>query len=176
PFPLRCCPCFPAQSHLHSPSRAPPLRLNYFPYISGLLGDLTLHSRTTQVLMCAAALTGLLAAQTVMEGTVHDATGNLISGVAITLQHRGQRVAQNTTTDSEGKFHFAAVEAGAYELKAEAAGYYPSTYNFTLRPRQPLALAVELPTKATVSEKVEVQPKCETIAPRKPGNTDPFTP
>src|SRR5207245_4544040 len=176
PLSRRALPAFEPQSHRDSPCRAQLLRLNCFPCISGLLGVLIVHSRTTQVLMCAAALTGLLAAQTVMEGTVHDATGNLISGVAITLQHRGQRVAQNTTTDSEGKFHFAAVEAGAYELKAEAAGYYPSTYNFTLRPRQPLALAVELPTKATVSEKVEVQPKCETIAPRKPGNTDPFTP
>ena len=134
-----------------------------------------MHSRTTQVLMCAAALTGLLAAQTVMEGTVHDATGNLISGVAITLQHRGQRVAQNTTTDSEGKFHFAAVEAGAYELKAEAAGFYPSTYNFILRPRQPLALTVELQRKATVSEKVEVHAKYETIDPEKTGSSYTFT-
>ena len=125
--------------------------------------------------MCAAALTGLLAAQTVMEGTVHDATGNLISGAAITLQHRGQRVAQYTTTDSEGKFHFAAVEAGAYELKAEASGFYPSTYNFTLRPRQPLALTVELQRKATVSEKVEVHAKYETIDPEKTGSSYTFT-
>ena len=125
--------------------------------------------------MCAAALTGLLAAQTVMEGTVHDATGNIISGVAITLQHRGQRVAQNTTTDSEGKFHFAAVEAGAYELKAEAPGFYPSTYNFTLRPRQPLSLTVELQRKATVSERVEVHAKYETIDPEKTGSSYTFT-
>src|SRR5207245_4264750 len=111
--------------------------------------------------ICAAALTRLLAAQTVMEGTVHDATGNIIAGVDFTLQSRGQRLAQNTTSDSEGKFRFAAVEAGAYELKAEAPGFYPFTYNFTLRPRQPLALAVELQRKATVSEKVEVHAKYE---------------
>jgi len=115
------------------------------------------------------------AAQTAVEGVVRDASGNAVPGASITLHRFEGPVLRSTISDANGKFHFAAVEAGAYKLKTEAPGFYPTSYEFVLRPRQPFARTLELQKRETIRENVEVKAGYLTIDPEKTGSSYTFT-
>ena len=114
-------------------------------------------------------------AQTPLEGMVHDAAGKGLAGAQVTLQRAEGTTAENTTSDGTGWFHFPAVEAGAYTVKAEAPGFYPIQYDFVLRSRQPISLNIELPQKQAVQQSVEVKAGYRTIDPEKTGSSYTFT-
>src|SRR6266853_367764 len=114
-------------------------------------------------------------AQTPLEGMVHDAAGKGLAGAHVTLQRAEGTTAENTTSDGTGWFHFPAVEAGAYTVKAEAPGFYPIQYDFVLRSRQPISLNIELPQKQAVQQSVEVKAGYRTIDPEKTGSSYTFT-
>jgi TonB dependent receptor/Carboxypeptidase regulatory-like domain len=116
-----------------------------------------------------------LSAQTAVDGTLRDRAGNAILNGTLVLQRPQGAIAEQTTADAAGKFHFAAVEAGAYTLKAEAPGFFPAIYNFVLRPRRPLSLALELEPKQSVQQKVEVHAGYLTVDPEKTGSSYTFT-
>src|SRR5207253_8311548 len=78
----------------------------------------------------------LATAQTVMEGAVQDLSGNPIHDAKVVLQHTNGVPAQISNTNSNGRFQFAAVDAGAYQIKTDASGFYPALYELTVRPRQ----------------------------------------
>jgi len=61
------------------------------------------------------------------------------------------------------------VEGGACTLQVQAADYFKATYEFVLRPRQPISLNVDLQKKETVKQSVEVQARYLTIDPEKTG-------
>src|ERR1043166_4715556 len=67
-------------------------------------------------------------AQTAVEGTVADSSGKPVAGATASLHRPGGAAVQQTTSDANGKFRFAGVEAGDYVLKVEAANYYASHY------------------------------------------------
>ncbi len=84
--------------------------------------------------LCVSALTGLMLAalptaakaQTTsasVSGTVQDAQGGALPGVAITLTSRTQGNTATTTTDAEGRFLFAIVRPDSYTLAAELQGF-----------------------------------------------------
>ena len=102
-------------------------------------------------------------AQTAVDGTVRGIAGNAVAGGAVVLQRAEGTIAQQTTTDANGKFRFAAVEAGAYMLKTEASGFYPSSYDFILRARQPVTLDVEMQPKEATKQTVEVKSEYLTV-------------
>jgi hypothetical protein len=90
--------------------------------------------------------------------------------------HRAEgSIAQQTASDTSGKFHFAAVESGAYTLKTDAPGFYPNSYDFVLRARQPLSLTVELQPKQAVQQTVQVKAGYMTVDPEKTGSSYTFT-
>src|SRR3989442_1959359 len=115
------------------------------------------------------------AAQTAVEGFVRDVSGNAVPGASITLRRSEGPVLRSTITDASGKFHFAAVDAGTYKLKTEAPGFYPSSYEFVLRSRQPVALTLELQKRETIRENVEVRAGYLTVDPEKTGSSYTFT-
>jgi hypothetical protein len=115
------------------------------------------------------------AAQTAVEGFVRDSYGHAVSGASITLQHPEGSSLRNTITDANGKFHFSAVEAGAYRLNANAPDLYPTSYEFVLRSRQPFALTLELQKRETIRENIEVTAGYQTIDPDKTGSSYTFT-
>jgi hypothetical protein len=121
-------------------------------------------------ILCSAA-----AAQTTVDGMLHDAAGKGVAGASVVLQRAEGSVAQQTTSDAAGKFHFAAVEAGAYALKAEASGFYLASYDFVLRARQPLSLTAELQRRASVQQTVEVRVGYMNVDPEKTGSSYTFT-
>lgn len=80
------------------------------------------------------ALVGLLAlasasslgAQTTtgsVSGTVQDAQGGVLPGVAVTLTSRSQGTAQTTVTDGEGRFVFPVVRPDTYSLQLALEGF-----------------------------------------------------
>jgi len=121
------------------------------------------------------ASTALANAQTVMEGTVHDVSGNPIHAAKVVLQHTSGVPAQISSTDHDGIFHFAAVEAGAYEIKTDAPGFYPAAYKLTVRPRQPVSLTIELQPAEAVRQRVEVKELYRIVDPEKTGCSQTFT-
>jgi hypothetical protein len=80
-----------------------------------------------------------------------------------------------TKSDAAGRFQFPAVEAGSQALNAEATDYYPSRYEFVLRPRQPLSITIELNRRHPVQQTVEVQSTYLTVDPGKTGSSYTFT-
>ncbi len=120
-------------------------------------------------------ISGTAYGQTAIEGAVHDAAGRLVAKASVSLQHKDGGTALTTVSDSDGRFRFSGVEGGAYTLGVEAAGYFKATYEFVLRPRQPISLNVDLQEKQTVRESVEVQSNYLTVDPEKTGSSYTFT-
>jgi TonB dependent receptor/Carboxypeptidase regulatory-like domain len=114
-------------------------------------------------------------AQTAVEGMLRSADRQAVAGASVTLQLAEGSVAQQTTSDASGKFHFAAVEAGAYTMTADAQGFYVATYNFVARARQPQSLTLELRRKQSFQQTVEVKAEYLTIDPEKTGSSYTFT-
>ena len=127
------------------------------------------------LLLLTPILSSTVTAQTALDGMLRDTAGNAVAGASVALQRAEGSVTQKTTSDAVGKFHFAAVEAGAYTLKADAQGFYLASYNFVLRARQPLSLTVELQRKESVQQSVEVKAGYMTIDPEKTGSSYTFT-
>ena len=128
-----------------------------------------------RALLTLLLLPGLALAQAVLEGTVRDKSGKALNHIKVFLQRQDGAVAQNSSTDADGRFQFLAVEAGAYEIRATAPGYYDFSYHVTVRPRQPLSLAVDLEPQPTRRETVEVTARYQTVDPEKTGSSQTFT-
>jgi len=120
-------------------------------------------------------ISGTAYGQTAIEGTVHDSSGRVVAKASVSLQHQDGGTALTTVSDSDGRFRFSGVEGGAYRLGVEAAGYFEATYEFVLRPRQPISLNVDLQEKQTVRQSVEVQSNYLTVDPEKTGSSYTFT-
>jgi len=116
----------------------------------------------------------IAAAQTAIEGTLHDNIGKPVSGAILTLKPAEGNIAHETS-DSAGEFHFGAVDSGTYTLQAEAPGFYLATYNFVLRPRQPISLTIELQPKRSAQQTVEVHVHSLIVDPEKTGSSYTFT-
>jgi hypothetical protein len=134
-----------------------------------------LRSRAIQILFCLCAVATFAAAQTVVEGNVRDASGNPVSGAKITLHHEPGNSVQATYSAANGTFRFSVTEAGTYTVTAGMPGFFSSIHTLVLRPRQPLALTIELQRQQRVSEQVEVHATYHTIDPEKTGSSYTFT-
>jgi hypothetical protein len=132
-------------------------------------------SYSLRVVCLILLVSGVAYAQTAIEGTVRNAAGQPVPNASVSLQHQDGVTALTTASDSDGKFRFSGVEGRAYTLVAEAANYFKATYEFVLRPRQPISLNIELQTKETLRQKVEVQSNYLTIDPEKTGSSYTFT-
>jgi hypothetical protein len=56
-------------------------------------------------------------------GTVADASGGALPGVALTLRNVGTSLTRAATSGADGRFVFAGITAGEYELRAELSGF-----------------------------------------------------
>src|SRR5712664_1460238 len=128
-----------------------------------------------RVLCLILLVSGVAYAQTAIEGTLRNAAGQPVPNASVSLQHQDSGTVLTTVSDSDGKFRFSGLEAGACTLQAEAANYFKATYEFLLRPRQPISLNIELQPKETLRQKVEVQSNYVTVDPEKTGSSYTFT-
>jgi hypothetical protein len=125
--------------------------------------------------LVTAVLSVAASAQTAVDDQLHDSGGKAVAGANVVLQRAEGSVAQQVTGDAEGKFRFAAVEAGAYTLKADAPGFYQASYDFVARARQPLSLTMDLQRQEAVQQSVEVKAEYLTVDPEKTGSSYTFT-
>lgn len=63
-----------------------------------------------------------------IRGTVTDATHAVVPGVSLTATHLQTGLARTTTTDEKGEYRFALLPPGAYDVKAEKAGFNTITH------------------------------------------------
>ena len=117
----------------------------------------------------------LACAQTVIEGTVHNAAGAPVAAAQISLLHENGVISRRTTSSAQGTFEFSAVDGGGYELRIEAVGFYPSVYNLTARPRQPYFIDVEMQPQQSRQEQVNVRTLLSEVDPQKTGSSQTFT-
>lgn len=87
--------------------------------------------------LCVVVAATSAAAQTAatLTGTVGDASGAALPGVQLTLRNVATGLARASTSGGEGRFVFAAIPAGEYDLRAELSGFRPLV-------RQKLAVTV----------------------------------
>ena len=82
------------------------------------------------VLMLALGLAAPAAAQGesgVITGTVADAQGGVLPGVAVTVRNVDTGFTQTAVTEGNGQYRFGALPLGRYELKAELVGFTTAT-------------------------------------------------
>src|SRR5215470_3430626 len=120
-------------------------------------------------------LSAAAAAQSSVEGLIRDSGGSPLANVQVDLQRPDSTAHEKATTDAGGRFYFPGLPAGAYSLTAQPVGYYPATYDFVLRARQPLSLTLDAQQKTSVSQTVEVKAGYLTIDPEKTGSSYTFT-
>ena len=116
-----------------------------------------------------------LSAQTVVDGTVHDASDRPVANASVTVQRPDGLTLVITSTTPEGKFRITTLVAGAYQLQVQAPNFFPFRCEFVLRARQPLSVKLQLQPKETVKQSVEVQSRYLTIDPEKTGSSYTFT-
>jgi len=106
---------------------------------------------------------------------VRDAGGRPVSRAHVSLQYESGAPAREADSDAQGHFEFPAIDGGAYQLRVEAPGFYPSVYNLTLRPRQPYSIDVDLQPLQSRREKIEVRTHFPEVDPQKTGSSQTFT-
>jgi len=106
------------------------------------------------------------AAQTIsgrISGTVVDASGGVLPGVAITVAEEGTGFTRTTATDEKGAYIFVNLPLGAYKVSAELQGFNPiarSGYVLVADGRLTVDFKLEV---GQLSETVQVTGNSETI-------------
>lgn len=132
-------------------------------------------NRTVGLLVVLVCTSPLGFAQATVDGSVRTEGAAAVAGASIVLQYADGRMAAQTSTDGRGEFHLPNLTSGHYRLIVEASGYFPSTYDFTLRPREPLTVTLTLTARSEVKQSVEVRGNYETIHAQKTGSSQTFT-
>jgi len=114
-------------------------------------------------------------AQNLVEGSVHAPDHRVVPGAMVKLEGAPGSAAVTATSDANGRFHFAAVPAGALTLTTEAPGFFPAAYTFTLRPRQAVNLIVELQPERQIRQEITVRSTFQTVDSEKTGTSYTFT-
>jgi TonB family protein len=84
------------------------------------------------VTLPTAAFRAAQAAPATLSGSVYDASGGVLPGVALTLEDARQATWQ-ATTDAAGRFQFPSMAAGHYVLAASLAGFRSLRHEFELQ-------------------------------------------
>jgi hypothetical protein len=96
-------------------------------------------------------------------GTVTDASGGVMPGVAVSAKNNSTGIVTNGTTNTSGAYQFPALQPGQYTVTASFAGFKSETYNNQeLGQNQQVRLNFTMEV-ATTGEKVEVIAEADTL-------------
>src|SRR5262245_62834641 len=90
-----------------------------------------------------------------LSGTVSDVSGALIPGVEVTATNSGTGIASTAVTNESGRYRFASLQPGSYEVKASLSGFQTQTFRLTLGTAQQIVQNFALQVGA-VTQAVEV--------------------
>jgi hypothetical protein len=82
-----------------------------------------------------------------LTGSIHDASGAVVSGATVTARHLETNQSTTTTSDNEGRYRFPYLRIGVYELTIEASGFATFHRQLTLLVGQ----AVDVPVRLDVA-------------------------
>jgi Carboxypeptidase regulatory-like domain len=97
-----------------------------------------------------------------LNGSVHDPSGAVMPGVAITVTNKGTGAARQLVTGSDGSFNATSLAAGAYSVKAEATGFSTLVQDATVQVGQTATLDLVMQVGET-NEVVSVQAEAAQI-------------
>jgi Carboxypeptidase regulatory-like domain/TonB dependent receptor len=100
-----------------------------------------------------------------LSGSIHDASGAVVSGANITATNLETNQRVTTTSDHEGRYRFPYLRTGEYDLTFEAQGFATITRQLTFSVGQTLDLPVKLEV-AGVAAQVNIDgdvPMIETV-------------
>jgi hypothetical protein len=91
-----------------------------------------------------------------LRGTVHDATGSVVSGATVTVQNNGTDITHTTTTNNNGDYVVLQLPPATYTVTVSQNGFEPSKFtgiilNVDQEARVDVALGV-----GSVAQQVEV--------------------
>jgi hypothetical protein len=136
-----------------------------------------------RVILAVALLSGVVPAfaqQTItsatLSGRIEDANGATVTDAAVKATHLETNQTRTATSDAEGRYRFAYLPVGTYQLAVERAGFAPLNARITLTIGQALDIPLKLSvagvsesavvaSDASVVETVRTQ-VAETIRPR----------
>jgi hypothetical protein len=116
---------------------------------------LALLLSASSAFICATAF----AQQRVGGAITNKTTGAPVSGATINLESDLLSTALTTTSDAEGRFSFANLSPGRYDLSVSADTFHRRQLTFTLGPRATRQFDFELSPIATIKEQVTVKPQ-----------------
>jgi hypothetical protein len=118
-----------------------------------------LHGLMLAAILLVLGVQGLIAQQNVsaasLSGNITDTNGAAIAGATITSVNLETGYKQATTSDAAGRFRFAYLQVGNYEIKGERDGFDPRVQKITATVGQALELDLVLSLK-TLSAEVNV--------------------
>lgn len=121
-------------------------------------------------------LSSYASAQASIEIRVVHATNYVpLANVRVQAVKPGTSVSIQGHSDREGVIRFPSLEAGEYELKVEAEGYFSVDHAIVLRPRQALALTMELTPRQTMRQQLEVRASLSDLDPQQTGTSRVLT-
>jgi hypothetical protein len=98
-------------------------------------------------------------------GTVHDQSGAVMPGCAVTVQNAGTSLRRSTITDETGSYAAPNLEPGSYKVKIELPGFQVAEYDVQLTSRQTIRIdgTMRVATQSdTVSVTAEAAPVINT--------------
>src|ERR1041384_1829928 len=104
------------------------------------------------------------AAQQRVSGTVTDKrTHAPVKTATVELESEALPVALTTTTDASGRFSFASLSPGRYDVRVSADNFYAQQISLTLAPRATAELEFELLPQANINEQVTVRAQAKLL-------------
>src|ERR1700683_1794829 len=94
-----------------------------------------------------------------LTGTLHDASGAVMPGVAVTVTNQDTGLERKVETSAEGIFSAASLPAGNYRVKAMATGFRTFEQSTIVQTGQVSSLALEMQVGPEV-EVINVQADC----------------
>ena len=91
-----------------------------------------------------------------VSGSVHDVTGSLLPGAAVTLLQSGGGQILSATADEHGEFQVGLAMAGSYRVEVKAEGFTPYLGTVTISETAPAATLEIALTVANATQTVEV--------------------
>ncbi|MCI0719130.1 MAG: carboxypeptidase-like regulatory domain-containing protein, partial [Acidobacteria bacterium] len=94
---------------------------------------------------------------TSLSGTVTDPTGAVVPGITVILESADKGTKRETTTDENGRYSFAQVLPGTYQMTAKAAGFRDvAVKEFRLLVNSPATVNIAFETVGTIAEALTV--------------------
>jgi len=115
---------------------------------------LTVVARLARILCCAVLFAQLAVAQeninsASVSGRVTDPSGDVVAGAQVTARQTDTNLTRTATTDQEGRFRFAYLKVGRYEIKVQAKGFAEVARLLTLTVGAAFELPIALAIGAT---------------------------